>query len=84
LDIESGIRIKLRFYNYNPNINLDATFELRNLEELVVFHTGALLSTQNDAKVGEYDIEFDIAPHTLNAGSYILNYISAKTNLSYS
>lgn len=78
LDIESGIRIKLRFYNYNPDINLDATFELRNLEELVVFHTGALLSTQNDAKVGEYDIEFDIAPHTLNAGSYYFKLYFGK------
>ena len=37
LDIESPVHIKLRFFNYIPNINLDTTFELRTTEELVVF-----------------------------------------------
>lgn len=78
LDIESGVKVKLRFYNNIPNINLDATFELRTLEELVVFHTGVLLSVNNDAKSGEYEVEFDIPPHTLNAGNYYFKLFFGK------
>lgn len=70
LSINSGIKVKLKFYNNKPNINLDITYELRTTEEVVVFHTGAVVSSNNDSKTGVYDIEFTIPPKVLNAGNY--------------
>ena len=75
LDIESGARVKLRFFNYKENINLDATFELRTYEENVVFHTGALITTNNDSKRKEYTVEFDLPNNLLNAGNYYFKLI---------
>lgn len=78
IDIASGIRVKLQFYNDCPNINLDATFELRNFEELVVFHVGKLISQNSDSQKGLYTIEFDIPPFLLNAGNYYFKLIFGK------
>lgn len=78
LDIESKVHVKLKIYNNVVNANLDATFELRNFEELVVFHTGAFLSSQNDSKKGEYTVEFDIPENLLNAGNYYFKLFFGK------
>ncbi len=78
LDIDSGVKVKLRFYNFQENINLDTTFELRTYEESVVFHTGVLLSTQNDSRKGEYTVEFEIPKNLLNAGNYYFKLIFGK------
>ncbi|MGV1019691.1 ABC transporter ATP-binding protein [Empedobacter falsenii] len=78
IDVESGIRIKLQFYNAQPNINLDATFELRNFEELVVYHVGKLVTENNDSKSGIYTIEFDMPAGMLNAGNYYFKLIFGK------
>ena len=78
IDVESGIRVKLQFYNVQPNINLDATFELRNFEELVVYHVGKLITENNDSKSGIYTIEFDMPAGMLNAGNYYFKLIFGK------
>lgn len=78
IDIDSGIRIKLQFYNAQPNINLDATFELRNFEELVVYHVGKIISYENDSKTGIYTIEFDMPPGMLNSGNYYFKLYFGK------
>lgn len=78
IDINSGIRVKLVFHNNRPNINLDATFELRNYEELIVFHVGKILSQNQDSKTGEYSIEFDIPAGLLNAGNYYFRLYFGK------
>jgi lipopolysaccharide transport system ATP-binding protein len=70
IDINSGIHVKIKFFNYTPNINLDVTFELRTYEELAVFHVPALITTNNDSKVREYEVEYEIPPYFLNAGNY--------------
>nr|WP_314493662.1 ABC transporter ATP-binding protein [uncultured Chryseobacterium sp.] len=75
IDIESGIAVKLRFYNYKPGINLDATFELRTYEEVPVFHTGPLITTNNDSEAKEYCVEFILPKHLLNAGNYYFKLI---------
>ena len=75
IDIESGITVKLRFYNYTPGINLDATFELRTYEEVPVFHTGTLISLNNDSEVREYCVEFTLPKNLLNAGNYYFKLI---------
>ncbi|WP_374329173.1 polysaccharide ABC transporter ATP-binding protein [Soonwooa sp.] len=78
IDIDSGIRIKLQVYNNIPDINLDATFELRNFEELVIFHVGKLISENYNAKKGVYSIEFDLPAGMLNAGNYYFKLIFGK------
>ncbi|KXH82997.1 ABC transporter ATP-binding protein [Chryseobacterium kwangjuense] len=75
LDIESGVKIRLRFFNFKENINLDATFELKTYEEVVVFHTGALITKNNDSQKKEYQLEFEIPAHLLNTGNYYFKLI---------
>ena len=70
LNVESGCHVKLVFANYKPNIILDATFQLKTLDDITVFHTYDLVTTDKDAKVGYYTLEFDIDPYTINAGKY--------------
>lgn len=75
IDIDSGVSVKLRFFNYKPNINLDATFELRTYEEVPIFHTGALITQNNDSEIKEYCVEFVLPNHFLNAGNYYFKLI---------
>lgn len=78
LDIDSGVHVKLVFHNYCPDITLDTTFELKNYEELVIFHVGKFVSENNDSKVGEYTVEFDIPAGLLNAGNYYFRLYFGK------
>ncbi|RNA60761.1 ATP-binding cassette domain-containing protein [Chryseobacterium nematophagum] len=78
IDIDSGVHVKLVFQNYCPNITLDTTFELRNYEELVIFHVGAFAAKNQDSKIGEYIVEFDIPPGLLNAGNYYFKLYFGK------
>ncbi|WP_312389405.1 ABC transporter ATP-binding protein [Chryseobacterium sp.] len=75
IDIESGVLIRLRFFNYKPGINLDATFELRTYEEVAVFHTAALITQNNDSETKEYCIEFILPKNLLNTGNYYFKLI---------
>ena len=78
IDVDSGIKVKLKFYNFSPNINLDSTFELRTFEEVVVFHVGKLISQNADSKRGEYNVEFVIPVGMLNAGNYYFKLFFGK------
>ncbi len=75
VSISSGVRIQFKFYNAKALINLDATFELKNGSEDVVFHVGKLITTQRDSQTGIYEIEFDIPANLLNTGNYYFNLI---------
>ena len=75
LSISSGVKFNLVFYNYEPGINLDATFELRNIDEVAIFHQGALLSTHEDSCKGIYSIKGQLEPYLLNAGIYRFSLI---------
>ncbi|MBQ9670113.1 MAG: ATP-binding cassette domain-containing protein [Prevotella sp.] len=72
LNVESGIEFKLVFFNYKPNIILDATFELHTADDIIVFHTGKVVSPDKDSKVGEYTVSFKIPPFYLNTGKYMV------------
>jgi lipopolysaccharide transport system ATP-binding protein len=75
MNVESGLRFVLLFYNYRANIILDATFELSTAENIIVFHSGKVLSPDKDSKEGFYKIHFDIPPFTLNTGKYKMKLI---------
>ena len=70
INVESGIHFKLAFMNYKQDVILDATFELRTLDDIVVFHIGKVVSPDKDSKVGEYTVEFSIPPFYINTGKY--------------
>ncbi|MDH5035079.1 polysaccharide ABC transporter ATP-binding protein [Chryseobacterium cucumeris] len=78
LDIDSGAHVKLVFHNFCPDITLDTTFELKNYEELVIFHVGKCVSQNNNSKIGEYTVEFDIPAGLLNAGNYYFKLYFGK------
>ncbi len=68
--VETGVRFKLTFMNYQPNIMMDVTFELHTIEDVIVFHSGKTITGEKDSKVGLYSVEFVIPPFTLNTGMY--------------
>jgi lipopolysaccharide transport system ATP-binding protein len=70
LSISSGIRFELKFFNQKEGINLDSTFELKTMDEIAVFHHGALITTKNDSYKGVYTIRGEMPANTLNAGNY--------------
>ena len=72
INIESGIDVDLRFVNYRENQIVDATFELRTVDDVIVFHQGKIISPNKDSKVGEYHISLQIPPYLLNAGRYVM------------
>ncbi len=75
ISVSSGFEFVLEFFNNKANINLDATFELKKDEELVVFHHGALITTNKDSKIGKYTVSGIIPPYYLNAGVYCFSLI---------
>ena len=79
IDVESGINVNLVFYNDLPNIILDATFELRTADDVIVFHTWKVLSPNGDSRQGFYQVSFDIPPHTLNMGNYTMRLWFGKS-----
>ena len=44
--------------------------EMKTVDELVIFHTGNLITTQQDSRRGIYTVTFEIAANLLNAGNY--------------
>ena len=75
IDVSSGIIFELRFYNFLININLDATFELRTIDDIAVFHQGKILSQNKDSKKGYYSVRGILPPNLLNAGTYKFSLI---------
>ncbi len=75
LTISSGLEFKLAFYNHKENINLDVTFELVNLDEVVVFHHGVFISTDKNSERGIYNVSGKLPANFLNTGSYRFNII---------
>ena len=75
LSLSSGVAFELEFYNHKENIALDATFELRNADEVVVFHDGKIITKTQTSQRGIYVVQGQIAPHILNAGVYSFSMI---------
>ncbi len=72
INVESGIRFKLAFMNYKPNIMMDASFELSTIDDIIVFHRGKVITPEKDSKIGIYEVEFSLPPYLLNTGKYKL------------
>jgi len=75
ITISTGLKFEMTFFNQKAGINLDATFELKNSDDIPVFHNGVLISTANDAESGLYHVKCVIPPYLLNAGNYTFKLI---------
>jgi lipopolysaccharide transport system ATP-binding protein len=78
ISIDSEIQFKLSFENRLENINLDCTIELVNQDDILVFHTPALLLLNKDSKKGLYEINTIFPPFLLNSNIYKVNLIFGK------
>ena len=72
ISINSGILFELDFYCKIPNIILDVTYELKNYEDVVVFHKGVIITNEMNSKIGKYNLKSQISSYFLNAGTYRL------------
>ena len=75
ISISTGLSFEITFFNNKAGINLDSTFELKNSDEIPVFHNGALIATNNDSRAGYYTVKGVIPPYLLNAGNYTFKLI---------
>ncbi|MXO33030.1 polysaccharide ABC transporter ATP-binding protein [Apibacter sp. B2912] len=78
LTISSGVEFELTFYNYKTEINLDVIFELKNSDEITIFHTGELVTTNKNSRRGIYKVKGQIEENLLNAGTYTFNLIFSE------
>ncbi len=78
ISISSGFLFELVFYNSQQNINLDATFELKSVDEIVVFHHGKIITSENNSKKGIYTVQGLFPSNILNSGVYSFNIIFGK------
>ena len=76
--ISSGIDIEIQFTNKEEGINLDCTLEIVNEDEVIVYHKGALMLYDNDAKKGNYHLLGKVPPYLLNANHYKINIVFGK------
>ena len=72
INIGSGIDIELVFRNNKENAIIDATFELRTVDDIIVFHQGQIISPNKDSKKGEYKVTMKVPSYLLNAGRYVM------------
>ncbi len=78
LSISTGVRFSLSLFCNVALSNLAVTFELRNIDETIVFHQGVWICENNDSQIGVYELVGEIPPHILNAGIYKFNLIVAE------
>lgn len=76
----SGIDIQMVFYNHKENIILDTTFELRTVEDVIVFHVNDVISPEGNSKRGLYTVNCHIPPHLLNDGRYNMRIWFGESN----
>ena len=75
LSMLSGIDFSILFFNYIENTNIDVTIEVVTQDELIVFHSGAIITNENNSKRGSYCLTISLPDQLLNAGTYTLNII---------
>jgi len=80
ITVDSGFSFEAVFENKRPNETIDATFELRNVDDVIVFHRGTYIDDFNQSKTGIYKVSGAVEPNTLNAGSYSFNLLFGQNS----
>lgn len=80
ITISSGFTFGLEFNHLRENKNLAVTFELLNIDQVVVFHHGEWFCSENNSQKGVYSVKGTIPGNIINSGRYIFKVI-ISTNL---
>lgn len=83
LTIASGLEYEMTFYNFRKNTNLDVIFELRTLDDQIVFHNSQIINTKKDSQEGYYTVVGRINPNLLNSGNYKFNLIFYEDRFAF-
>ena len=75
ITVSSEISFEVIFMNYVQGINLDITFELRKLDDTIIFHTGLVITENRDSQIGQYSVKGFIQKNILNAEVYNMTII---------
>ncbi|MBS1774553.1 MAG: ATP-binding cassette domain-containing protein [Bacteroidetes bacterium] len=79
ISVSSGFEIDIEFFNAKENINLDVTVEMKNTDEIVVFHTGTVISDDRSSKRGIYRVKTAVPVNDINAGVYKFKIIFGES-----
>ena len=75
ISISSGLEFSFTFKNKLKLLNIDITYELANMEDLVIFHTGKVIEETAKNKIEWLQVKTQIPHLNLNAGNYKLKLI---------
>jgi lipopolysaccharide transport system ATP-binding protein len=75
ISINSGIEFNFLFQNLQKVLNIDITYEISNMEDLVIFHTGHVLEETAKKKTEALRVKAQIPHLNLNTGGYKLKVI---------
>ena len=78
--VDSGVDFEIVFKNKTANSTIDTTFELRNVDDVIIFHRGTYIDQENGSKEGVYRVKGTIPANLLNAGSYSLNILFGQNS----
>ena len=72
IDIESGIKFRLKFMCYKADAMLDVNMHVKTVDDISVFKVSRMFGEvgKKDSKVGLYTMDFELKPYTINAGKY--------------
>ncbi len=82
ISVDSGIDFEIIFNNKIINSTIDATFELLNEDDIIIFHRGTYIDCENKSKLGMYKVSGQIPANILNGGTYSFNIIFGQ-NATY-
>lgn len=80
ITVTSGINFELEFESKIENATVDATFELRSINDVIIFHCGTFIDESNSSKKGRYAVKGIIQPNTLNFGNYQFDLIFGQNS----
>ena len=75
ITISSGLEFTFSFKNLKKITNVDVTYELANMEDLVIFHTGKVIEETTQQKTENIFVKTQIPNLNLNSGNYKLKLI---------
>lgn len=78
ISISSGFYFEIDFFLFFEKKNLAITIELRNAEEIIIFHHGHWIYENKDCKKGAHKLKIYIPENILNVGLYNLKIIFAE------
>lgn len=80
ISVASGFEFELDFESKVENATVDATFELRSIDDVVLFHRGTFIDGSNASRKGRYVVTGEVQPDTLNAGNYQFDLIFGQNS----